>query len=62
MPHFESKRVRCGRLEQNIVVQTWRHANSLLDSNPFVYCMASPAGILGDQRLPAFLKFSGCLI
>lgn len=36
-----------------------RHARSLL-AHPFVYCLASPAGILGDQRLPAFLHFTGC--
>lgn len=41
--------------------QSSRHANSPL-TQPVVYRMASPADILGDQRLLTFLDFSGSFI
>lgn len=62
VPRLESKRERCGRGEQNIVVQTRRHANSLLDS-PLFFLYGIPLLVfLEIKGLAAFLEFFGCFM
>lgn len=58
---FRFNKVRCRGFEQNRAGESSMHVNSPL-TQPFVYCMASPADILGDQRLLTFLDSSGGFI